>query len=131
LADVENDPNITDSELTALANRHLCEVYDRLVDAGPSDHYASTDQVTTADGTHVYPLHGTFRNLVGVYVRESSDERRQLFPMRDGARGRFKAPTGVWTVDVEFIPVPDALLRPSLRLLEGLSILDRVIYEHK
>jgi ABC-type Fe3+-hydroxamate transport system substrate-binding protein len=25
----------------------------------------------------------------------------------------------------------DALLRPSLRLLEGLSILDRVIYEHK
>lgn len=109
LSDTENDPNITDDELTALANRHLCEVYDRLVDAGPADYYASTNQVVTASGTHVYALHGTFRNLVGVYVRESSDYRRQLFPMPGNARGQFKAPTGVWTVDVEFIPVPSEL----------------------
>ena len=109
LSDTENDSNITDAELTALVNRHLCEVYDRLVDAGPADYYASTSQITTENGTHAYALHGTFRNLVSVYVRESSDERRQLFPMPDSARGRFKAPTGEWTVDVEFIPVPTEL----------------------
>lgn len=109
LSDTENDPNVTDAELTALANRHLPEVYDRLVDAGPADYYAALTSYTTSNGTFAYALPSGFRNLVQVMVRESSDERRILYPMPEGARGRFKAPTGVWTVDLEYIPVPDVL----------------------
>lgn len=104
LSDTENDPNITDSELTALANRHITEVYDRLVDAGPADYYASSTQITTSDGLAEYSLGATFRNLIAVFVRESSDERRQLRPMPLAGRGNYKAPTGAYTVDVEFIP---------------------------
>lgn len=109
LSDTENDPNITDAELTALANRHLPEVYDRLVDAGPPDFYASTTQITTSSGQIEYPLDVSFRNLVSVFVRESSDERRLIEEMRPMTRGSFKAPTGTWTLDVEFIPVPPVL----------------------
>lgn len=109
LSDTENDPNVTDAELNALANRHLCEVYDRLVDAGPADYYAATTQVVTQSGLIEYPLQVDFRNLMGVYVRESTDERRPVLPMPNGARGSYKAPTGSWTLDVEYIPVPPVL----------------------
>lgn len=109
LSDTENDPNVSDDELTALANRHLTEVYDRLVDAGPADYYAATAQVTTTNGIIPYPLEVDFRNLVSVFVRETADERRPLQPMPSGARGRYQAPTGVWTLDIEYIPVPAEL----------------------
>lgn len=109
LSDTENDPNITDSELTALANRHLTEVFDRLVDSGPADYYAATTQITTSSGVIEYPLEVNFRNLVGVYVRETSDIRRQLLPMGNTARSRYKAPTGSWTVDIEYIPTAPEL----------------------
>lgn len=109
LSDTENDPNITDAELTALANRHLTEVYDRLVDAGPADYYAASDQISVTSGTSEYALDGDFRNLIAVYVRESSDERRQLFPMPHAMRGAVRAPSGSYTVDIEFIPAPPVL----------------------
>lgn len=110
LSDTENDDNISDTELTALANRHLPEVYDRLVDAGPADYYASSSQVVTTSGLSEYALDNDFRNLLAVYVRESSDERRRLQPMPHAGRGNYKAPSGAWTVDLEFIPVPDTLV---------------------
>jgi len=110
LSDTENDPNITDLELTALANRHIPEVYDRLVDAGPADYYAAADQISVTNGTSEYPLDGDFRNLIAVYVRESADERRQLFPMPAALRGALRAPSADYTVDIEFIPVPDVLV---------------------
>ncbi len=109
LSDTENDPNVSDDELTALANRHIPEVFDRLVDAGPADYYAATTQVVTSAGFIEYPLEVDFRNLVAVYVRETTDERRPLLPMPNAARGLYKAPTGVWTLDVEYIPVPTPL----------------------
>ncbi len=109
ISDTENDPNISDDELSALANRHICKVFDRLVDAGPADYYAATTQITTEAGIIEYPLLADFRNLVSVYVRESADERRPLLSMPVQGRGRFKAPTGVWTLDVEYIPVPRVL----------------------
>ncbi len=109
LSDTEGDPNITDDELTALANRHLTEVYDRLVDAGPADYFASSTQVSVTSGTIEYALGATFRNLIGVYVRESADERRMLPPMSLAARGNYKAPAASYTVDVEFIPAPGVL----------------------
>lgn len=109
LSDTENDPNITTPELNALANRHIPEVFDRLVDAGPADYYAASTQVTTVDGLIEYGLEVDFRNLVAVYVRETTDRRRQITPMPTAARGNYKAPSGVWTLDVEYIPVPPIL----------------------
>jgi len=57
----------------------------------------------------VYPLAVDFRNLVNVFVRETTDERRLLQPMPHAARGLHKAPTGIWTLDVEYIPVAPTL----------------------
>ncbi len=109
LSETRNNRNITDTELTALANRHLTEVYDRLVDAGPADYYAATAMVTTSDGVIQYPVEADFRNLVAVYAQETADQRRMIPPMGHAARGRYKAPTGVWTVEVEYIPAAPVL----------------------
>ncbi len=111
LSDTENDPNVGEDELDALANRHRMEVYDRLVDAGPADYYAATTTITTSVDVAEYAVDATFRNLTGVYVRQASDAetRRPLMPMPNGARANYKPPTGIWTVDIEFIPVPSDL----------------------
>ncbi len=109
LSDTEGDRNVTDTELTALVNRHLCEVYDLLVEGGPPEYFAASEDVSVVAGTIQYALHATFRGLLGVYVHESSDERRELRPMPASARGRFKAPTAATTVTVEFIPAASVL----------------------
>lgn len=120
LADVENDPNVTDAELTALANRHMTELYDQLVDAGPPDYYAATSTVTTVVGTAAYALPADFRSMVDLYAHESTDERRAIFPMGQGERGQYKPPTGVWTFTLEYVPTPTALVNGS-DTLDGVS----------
>lgn len=110
LADVESDPNITDAELTALANRHLTEVYDALVDAGPPEYYAATTTVTTVASTTSYSLPADFRTLLDCFAHETGDERRSVDPMRAGDRARWKAPSGAWTITVEYIPAPGTLV---------------------
>lgn len=109
LSDTENDSNITDAELTALVNRHLCEVYDLLVESGPPEYYAGSTTVTTSNGVIPSSLTSDFRNLVGVYVHETSAERRPLFPMPEGTRGRYKAPSDEWTVTLEYVPAAPVL----------------------
>jgi hypothetical protein len=109
LADVEGDPNITDAELTSLANRHLTEVYDALVDSGPPDYFAASTTVSVVSGTIAYSLPADFRNLVGVYLHESSDERRPIPAMGEQARGRYKAPTASATLTMEYVPAPGTL----------------------
>lgn len=126
LSDTENDPNVTDTELTALANRHTCEVWDRLVDAGPADYFATTTQITTVAGIIESPLPADFRNFVAAYVRESTDERRALLPMGNTARGRYKAPTGVWTLDMEYVPVPSDLVADG-DTFDGISGFEELI----
>lgn len=109
LADVESDPNITDAELTALVNRHLPEVYDLLLDSGPPDYFAASSTITTAIGTTAYALPADFRALVDVFAQESSIEVRSLAPVRPGERGRYQAPTGVWSFTMEYIPAAPTL----------------------
>lgn len=109
LSDTENDDNVSDDELTALVNRHLAEVYDLLIDASPPDYFASSTQVDVESGVSTYPLQADFRALVGVYVHESSDERRLLLPMGEMTRGRYKAPTQDGTLTVEYIPAAPVL----------------------
>ena len=109
LSDTENDDNVTDAELTALANRHYPEVYDLLIEAGPPEYYASSTTVSVTASTIPYALQADFRALLGVYVHESTDERRPLMPMPEGARGQFKAPSASTTVTLEYIPAPGTL----------------------
>jgi len=111
LSDTEGDTsNITDAELTALANRHLTEVYDALVDAGPADYYASSQTVNVVAGTIAYALPADFRDLLEVYVHESDSERRILRPMGNGERGRYQAPLAATTLTVEYVPAPGTLV---------------------
>lgn len=110
LADIEGDPNITDTELTALANRHLTEVYDALVDAGPPEYYASTTTVTTVAGTTLYALPADFRTLLEVYAQESATDLRLVHPMGHGQRARYRAPTNVYSATVEYVPAAPTLV---------------------
>jgi hypothetical protein len=127
LSDTEGDVNITDAELTALANRHLCEVWDRLVDAAPPDFYAATTApFTTSAGVINYGLPVGFRNLLEVNVHESTDERRPLYPMPEGARGRFKAPSGEWTVSFDYVPAP-LTLEDDGDTFDGISGFEEII----
>lgn len=109
LSNTESDPNVTDAELTALANRHLTEVYDALVDAGPAEQYAATTTVSVVAGTIAYALAADFRNLLDVYVHESDTQRRPIVPMGNGERGRYQAPTAAVTCTVEYIPAAGTL----------------------
>jgi len=105
LSDTENDSNISEAELTSLANRHASDLHDRIADAGPADHIASTTQITTSSGIIPYALPANFRNLNEVYVREnSSGQVRRLLPMPEGTRANYKAPTAAYTLDVEYTP---------------------------
>lgn len=113
LSDTENDDNVSDTELTALINRHLTEVYDLLIESAPPEYYASSTTVAVSAGTTAYPLEATFRALDGVYVHESGSERRRIYPMPEGARGRYKAPTASATVTLEFIPAAETLSNGS------------------
>lgn len=112
LSDTQRDSNVSAAEWTALANAHLTELYDRLVDAGPADYYASTTQITTSDGVIPYPLPDDFRNLVAMFVRgPAPDDRRVILPMPEGARASFRAPVGSGVVlDLEYIPAPPTLV---------------------
>lgn len=109
LSDTENDDNVTDAELTALANRHYPEVYDLLLEAGPPEYFASSTTVSVTASTIAYALQADFRALLGVYVHESSSERRPLMPMPEGARGQYKAPSQSVTVTLEYIPAATTL----------------------
>lgn len=109
LTDTENDDNVSDDELTALVNRHLAEVYDLLVDAGPPDYFAATTTVAVTSGISAYDIQADFRSLVAVFVHESSEERRLLLPMGEMTRGRYKAPTQDGTLTVEYIPAAPVL----------------------
>lgn len=120
LTDTEDDDNVSDDELTALVNRHLAEVYDLLVDASPPDYFASSTQVDVESGVTTYPIQADFRALVGVYVHESTDERRLLLPMGEMTRGRYKAPTQDGTLTVEYIPAAP-ILTSGAQSFDGIS----------
>jgi hypothetical protein len=120
LSDTENDPNITDAELTSLANRHTTELYDVLVDAGPPEFYSSTASVSVTPGVSSYALAANFRTLLDVYVQESSTELRRIRPMGPGERARFQAPTASSSVTVEYIPAA-TLLSADSDTLDGVS----------
>lgn len=113
LANVVGDTTVLDPDLNDLANRHLTEVYDALVDAGPPEYFAATSTFNTAGGTSTYALPADFRTLLEVYTTESSTELRLVHPVRNGERGTFRIPTGTWAMTLEYIPAPPTLVNDS------------------
>jgi hypothetical protein len=104
LANVENDPNITDSEMNELVNLHLPSVYELCLLAGPSDYYAASASFNVTVGISAYALPADFRALTEVMLVENADWRRPLEPLRPRRRGGFKAPSATATVEIEYLP---------------------------
>jgi len=129
LSNTVNDGNVTDTWLDSLANLHLSKVYDRLVDAGPPDLYASTTQFTTDANVAENALSITFRNLTGVWVVESDGRCRPIAPMPLGALGNYKAPTAAATIRLEYIPTPP-VLEDDADTFDGVSGWDDLISNH-
>lgn len=125
LSDTENDPFVTDTELNALANRHQTEVYDRLVDAGPPERFASTATYTTSVGVPQLGMGADFRNLLDVYLVVDGF-RTALQPMRNGARGNYQAPTQAYSIEIEYIPTPLDLVDDT-DTFDGVSGWDELI----
>ena len=104
LANVVNDPSILDADLNEWINLHLTSVYDLLVSAGPADYYAADHPITTVAGTIAYALPATFMKFTALFANESTDLKRRIYPMQDADRASFKAPSGAWSLTMEYIP---------------------------
>lgn len=104
LANVESDPNITDSELNELLNLYLPSVYELCLLAGPADYYAASYTVSVTAGTSEYSLPSDFRALTEVMVVENADWKRPIEPLRPRERGGYKAPSVDATVEIEYLP---------------------------
>lgn len=103
LADVVNDPNVTETWLNQLFDLHAPAVWDFLADCGPADYLAATTTITTAAGQVSYALPVNFHSLTAVYAVEDG-QRRPINPLTDRQRGSFKFPSAAFTLEVEFIP---------------------------
>ncbi|HMY78469.1 MAG TPA: hypothetical protein PLT98_06945 [Thauera aminoaromatica] len=105
MADMVSSSFVGTTEWDDLCNRHLTEVYDLLVASGPSDYYASDYALTTQSGVIPYALPSDFRSLVNVYVTDGG-RYLPLLPMRDMQRAGYEAPSGAYSVTLEYVPAP-------------------------
>jgi len=126
MADLESSSFISDAQWQDAANRYLTEVYDLLVQSGPPDYYASTATFTTVVGTTAYALPADFRTSSMVYVVEDGVRRRPLNAVQDRLRQSFQAPTGVYTIELEYIQNPPVLTSDS-DTFDGVSGWDELV----
>lgn len=126
LADVVGDGNVTDAELTELFNLHLTAVYDILVGAGYASYYSSTQTVTTAVGTSAYSLPADFLQATGVYFVDSNGYRQPIYSLGDRQRGNYRAPTGVYQVELEYVPACPVLATDN-DAFDGVSGWDELV----
>lgn len=108
LANVLNDPNVTDAELNELFDMHVAAFWDLLMSAGTQADFAfSKVPLTTVGGQIEYPL-STFApdmlSLVNVFAIEAADIRRPIFAFTDKQRGMYRAPGQAWSMEIEYIP---------------------------
>lgn len=109
LANVVNDPNITQAELDGLFDVHLAAFYDLLASAGSqADFFYTKTTLTTVGGQINYPLSSLapdMLSLVNVFAIEAADIRRPIYPFTDKQRGMYRAPGAAWQLEIEYIPV--------------------------
>lgn len=64
-ADIENDPHVTDAEITRYVNQSIAALHGLLVQASEDD-FTATQTITTVAGTSGYALGATFYKLISV-----------------------------------------------------------------
>lgn len=125
LSDTEGDTFISDSELTALANRYLTEDYDIFVSAGPPDRYASTASLANTTGNRFISLPSDFRSLVDVYI-VAGGLRTPIPPMPPGSLANYRDPTTANAIELEYVPVAPSLVADG-DTFDGVSGWDELI----
>ncbi len=71
-------PFISDPELNRLLNSKLAELYDKLVDAGGHEYYASESTVSVVASTSTYTLPSDFYRMISVVAEWSSNDFQEL-----------------------------------------------------
>jgi len=128
-ADFQNSQRATDADITQLINTHYAELYDRLVASGPPDYYKSSTTLTTVAGTLGYALPADFRSVLAVLASDTASGRLfPIHPMREGQRGAYVPPQGVYPVVVEYIPTPVVLVLTT-DTIDGVSGWDELVVQ--
>lgn len=128
-ADFQNSLRATDADITQLVNTHYAELFDRLVASGPPDYYKSSTTLTTVAGTLGYALPADFRSILAVLKNDTAGNRLfPIQPMREGQRGAYVPPQGVYPVVVEYIPTP-AVLVAGTDVVDGVSGWDELVVQ--
>lgn len=106
LANMESATNLwPDADVNERIDTHTCSLWNLLVDASPPEYYSGSTTISVTSGTIAYALPADFMSIQGVYVQEgSTDQVRQLRPMRGGERSGYQAPQSAASVTLEYTP---------------------------
>lgn len=125
-ADCENDPHVSDSEITNLINSAKSRFYDLLVAAGPPDYFRTTYTFTTTSGTTSYALPSDFYLSKFVYSVDDTNIYRPLYPIDEAQVYQYRPPDGVYTVRLDYIPVSEDL-SVDADYMDGVNSWDEIV----
>lgn len=120
LADMEGSSFISASEWRTYANRHITQLWDMLVDAGPADYYSSDWSFTVQEGVRAYSLPGDFRSLLRILQSTSGSKSKAVLPLRAEERSYASDPAKSFSVTVEYVPTPPVLTADT-QVIDGIS----------
>lgn len=111
MADMEAGGYVSPSEANDAINSAITECYDFLISVSPTEMYSSDVTLTTVAGTVQYLLPADFRSAVTVYALDGQTDgsRRPIEKVSSFDRAYYKAPTGVYSLVLEYIPAPQIL----------------------
>jgi hypothetical protein len=123
LANVVNDPNVTEAEVNGLFDVHVGAYWDLLNQSGVSDFSSTTSTFSCVVGQTLYPLSTIapdLLSLTAVYAVDSPDLRRPIDPFNERQRGLFKPPQQAWNIEIEYIPCAP-LLTEDAQTIDGVD----------
>ncbi len=118
-ADIENDPHVSDSEVTRFINQSIAALHDQVTLACQDD-YTTSQAISTVNGTEAYALAAAFYKLVSVEVTING-RTRQIGKWTFEERARYLNVTTwglvsqpvayrlVGSDSIRFMPIPDGV----------------------
>ncbi len=103
---------VTAAEINDWVNIELTDLYDMLVEASPPDYYSvDATPIAVVAGTVAYALPADFRSaqMVSVKTGATVNDLQPIPQIRDGQRGRMRAPSVASTVLLRYTPAPPTL----------------------
>jgi hypothetical protein len=125
-ADAEGDPHVTDAEITGLINDAYTGLYDQLILSCPPDYFRTTNTFSTANGTVSYSLPTDFYKVRQVYSVDESGVFRPLNQIDEVARYSYRAPDGVYSVRLDYVPVAGTLTNAN-DTMDGINGWDEAV----